>query len=204
MDKKMEDKMIKRIIDFKVAGLLILILSPLFLLISLLIKIDSEGPVFYKSTRIGKGGKPFKMLKFRSMVKDAELTGPGITTKDDPRITHIGKLLRATKLDELPNLFNVLKGDMSLVGPRPEVPEWVAKYTSQQREILRFKPGMTGPAQLKYINESLKIKNIDKDYPSILFDKLTLDLEYLKEASLLFDIKLLLTTLKEVITSNYF
>ena len=119
--------MIKRIFDFIVSGILILAFSPLFFLIPFLIKLDSEGPIFYKSIRIGKGGKPFQIFKFRSMMKDAELKGPKITPKDDPRITHIGNFLRNTKLDELPNLFNVLKGELSLVGPRPEVPKYVEK-----------------------------------------------------------------------------
>ncbi|MCK4352709.1 sugar transferase [candidate division WOR-3 bacterium] len=188
--------MIKRIIDFKVSGILILILSPLFLLISFLIKLDSEGPVFYKSSRIGKDGKPFQILKFRSMIKDAELKGSKITTKNDSRITHIGKILRNTKLDELPNLVNVLIGELSLVGPRPEVPEYVEKYSPREREVLKLKPGITGPSQLKYINESSHLHNLSKDYPQILSDKLTLDIEYLKNASLIFDIKILFSTLK--------
>ncbi|MDI6841014.1 MAG: sugar transferase [bacterium] len=195
--------MIKRIIDIIFSGSLLLFLSPVFLLISILIKLDSAGPVFYKSLRVGRLGKPFRMLKFRSMVKDAALIGPKITTRDDPRITNIGRLLRATKVDELPNLFNVLKGELSLVGPRPELPEYVKRYNKMEQEVLRLKPGITGPSQLKYIDEAEKLHNIDTDYPSILSDKLALDLEYLSNASFLFDIKILLNTLKKLLSQSY-
>lgn len=191
--------MVKRTIDIVVSVCLLLLLTPLFLLISLLIKLDSEGSVFYKSVRIGRGGLPFRILKFRSMVKDAELKGPDTTKKNDPRVTSLGRILRATKLDELPNLFNVLRGELSIVGPRPEIPEYVERYTPEEREVLRVNPGMTGLSQIKYINESSQLRDIERDYPSILADKLKLDLDYVKENSILLDIKILISTIKAIL-----
>ncbi|MDO9575677.1 MAG: sugar transferase [bacterium] len=175
----------------------VVLLSPLLVAIAMLIKLDSRGPVFYKSKRIGKEGIPFFMYKFRSMFNNS--SGSKITTSDDKRITKIGKILRRWKLDELPNLFNVLRGEMSLVGPRPEVPEYVEKFKERYNSILKVKPGVTGPSQIQYVNESsiLTTQSLEEEYSNnMLPDKINLDLEYIKNQSFVHDIKILFKTLK--------
>jgi lipopolysaccharide/colanic/teichoic acid biosynthesis glycosyltransferase len=145
--------MAKRAFDlfFSAAGLLVL--SPVLLLVATAVKLSSRGPVLFWQQRIGKDGRPFYIVKFRSMVGNAERLGPGITKDGDPRITRIGRFLRKTKLDELPQLWNVLVGEMSFVGPRPEVPRYVAHYTEEQRRVLELKPGITDLATLEFRNE---------------------------------------------------
>jgi lipopolysaccharide/colanic/teichoic acid biosynthesis glycosyltransferase len=188
--------MAKRILDVTVALVGLIVFAPLLVLVAVLIKLDSPGPVFFKGKRIGQHGKPFHILKFRSMVSDASQRGPAITCRDDPRITRIGRLLRRTKLDELPSLVNVLKGEMSLVGPRPESPSWVERYNPQQRAVLAVKPGITGLAQIKYRNEEalLSRANLETEYPKIMNDKLAIDLSYVRERSLILDMRILLET----------
>src|SRR5205809_3706655 len=143
----------KRVFDlfFATAGLLLL--SPLFVLIAIAMRCSSPGPVFFAQERIGKGGKVFRVLKFRSMVPGAARTGPDITSAGDSRVTPIGKYLRRWKLDELPQLCNVFKGEMSLVGPRPELPSYVRNYTPEQREVLSVRPGITDLAAIQYRHE---------------------------------------------------
>src|SRR3954468_9190009 len=131
----------KRLYDVILSGVGLALLSPLLLLIAVLIKIADGGDVFYRQLRIGLHGRPFRICKFRTMVSAAEQAGPSVTRRGDARITWIGRILRKTKLDELPQLWNVLRGEMSLVGPRPEVPRYVEHYTPEQRDILRCKPG---------------------------------------------------------------
>ena len=145
--------MLKRAFDlfFSVVGLLVL--SPVFLLIALIVKLSDGGPVFFRQQRIGQGGRLFRVLKFRSMVANAEKLGLSITAEGDHRITRIGRFLRKHKLDELPQLWNVLVGDMSFVGPRPEVPRYVEKYTAEQRRVLALKPGITDLATLEFRGE---------------------------------------------------
>jgi lipopolysaccharide/colanic/teichoic acid biosynthesis glycosyltransferase len=140
-------------LDLIASGLGLLLFSPVFLIIGLVIKLTSAGPVFYEAERIGQGGRLFKLYKFRSMYPDADQQGPGITVKDDPRVTPVGRFLRRAKLDELPQLINVFRGEMSLVGPRPEDPRYVALYTPGQRQALAVRPGMTSPASLHYREE---------------------------------------------------
>ncbi len=198
------ERIVKRAIDFSCAGAGLVVLSPLFLLISILIKVDSAGPVFFKAMRIGKDGKPFSMYKFRSMVEGAENMGPGVTCQDDPRITTIGRLLRRTKIDELPQLINVLKGEMSLIGPRPESPLYWQQYDPSWEKVWQVTPGITGLAQIEYRNESglLDKAGLERNYvQEILPQKLALDMHYVQNQSLLLDLKILLQTVKVVLLS---
>jgi lipopolysaccharide/colanic/teichoic acid biosynthesis glycosyltransferase len=188
--------MVKRIVDITVALIGLIILTPVFVAIVILIKFDSPGPVFFRGARVGQYGKIFNILKFRSMVPDAPQKGAAITCNDDPRVTRIGRVLRKTKLDELPSLVNVLKGEMSLVGPRPEAPAWYERYTPQQRVVLQAKPGITGPAQIKYRNEEalLSRANLETEYLKIMNDKLDIDLGYVQNHSLMLDLRILFQT----------
>ncbi len=146
---------LKRVVDVLGSALGLLVLWPFLAAIAIAIKLDSPGPAFFRQERIGKGGEPFQILKFRTMIAGAAQTGPAITTRADPRITRVGAFLRPTKLDELPQLINVLLGDMSLVGPRPEVPAFIKLYTPHQRAIiLSLRPGMTDYAAILFRNES--------------------------------------------------
>jgi lipopolysaccharide/colanic/teichoic acid biosynthesis glycosyltransferase len=158
---------------------------------------DSKGPIFYLGERVGRHGEPFLMYKFRTMVVQADRIGPAVTYRDDPRVTKVGKLLRSTKLDELPQLINVLKGEMSVVGPRPEDPSYVAHYDDRQREVLQVKPGITGLTQLEYRDEASMLEGtgVDEHYQSqIMPEKLRLDLEYVRNRSLALDLKILWQT----------
>jgi lipopolysaccharide/colanic/teichoic acid biosynthesis glycosyltransferase len=191
-----------RLIDVAASGLGMVLLAPLFLAIAASIKLSTSGPVFYRALRIGKDGVPFRLYKFRSMVVEADKSGPGITTARDSRITTIGRFLRKTKLDELPQLINVLRGEMGLVGPRPEDPRYVAHYTSDQRRVLRVRPGITSAASLRYRDESALLTGPDweKAYiESIMPQKLAIELAYLQQRNLLTDLKLVLFTLWTVI-----
>jgi lipopolysaccharide/colanic/teichoic acid biosynthesis glycosyltransferase len=188
----------KRLFDISISLVLIVILFPFSIIISLLIKVDSKGPVFYKAIRVGQFGKDFKMWKFRSMIMGSDKKGPSITAIGDDRITLMGKVLRTTKIDELPSLINVIKGDMSLVGPRPENPNWVSRYPINTLEVLNVKPGITGPAQIKYRNEEklLNSENLDFLYGKIMHDKLNIDLNYIQKQSFLLDLKIIVKTIK--------
>lgn len=193
----------KRFFDFIVSFLGIIILSPLLLLLALLIKIDSRGQVFYRGIRIGKGGKPFRIFKFRTMVPGAEKLGGPSTSADDPRLTKIGKILRKYKIDELPQLINVLKGEMSFVGPRPEVPSEVETYDGETKKIiLSIKPGMTDLATLADIHEEEILRGAADPHRAyrqlIKPQKLKLAVEYVKKHSFLLDLKIILKTLKSV------
>jgi len=190
--------MAKRLFDLvcSLAGLVVL--SPLFLLVALLVKLDSPGPAFYRGLRVGKDGYPFRIFKFRTMTADAATLGPGITTGDDPRITRIGRILRKTKIDELPQLISVVKGEMSMVGPRPEDPAYVALYTPEHRQVLSVCPGITSPASLQYRHEEALLKGDDweKTYlGTILPRKLEIELDYIKKRTLFTDVALILHTL---------
>jgi lipopolysaccharide/colanic/teichoic acid biosynthesis glycosyltransferase len=193
---------VTRILDAAVSGAGLVLLSPLLLAIVLAIKLTSPGPAIYRATRIGRDGVPFRLYKFRSMVTGADKTGPGITTAADRRVTAIGSFLRKTKLDELPQLANVLRGEMSLVGPRPEDPRYVAHYTPMQREVLRARPGITSPASLRYRDESALLTGPDweKTYvDTIMPEKLAIELAYLRRRNLLTDARLIVLTLWAVI-----
>jgi lipopolysaccharide/colanic/teichoic acid biosynthesis glycosyltransferase len=189
--------MAKRALDLVITILGLLLLCPLLLVLALWIKLDSRGPVLYRGKRVGQDGRPFLMYKFRTMVLGAESQGPAVTYRDDPRVTPAGRFLRRTKLDELPQLFNVLRGEMSLVGPRPEDPSYVAFYTPEQRLALSVKPGITGPTQLEYRDEAslLQGEGVDEEYVTRLMpEKLKLDLQYVHTRSLLLDLKILWRT----------
>lgn len=187
----------KRYFDFMVAGLSLMILSPLFLIIAILIKIDSEGPVFFKQGRVGQKGKTFKMWKFRTMRNDAELeTGSVWAQEGDPRVTGIGRFLRRPHLDELPQLINVFRGEMSLIGPRPERPVFVEEingHIPDFNERLKVKPGITGLAQVRY-RYGASIKDAGR--------KLKYDLLYIKRMCWMLDIRIMFWTVGRVLTGE--
>lgn len=187
--------MLKRAFDFVVALVGLVLLSPVLIAIAIAIKIDSGGPVLYRALRAGKGGRPFYMYKFRTM---AAREGPRVTARDDPRITRLGRFLRNSKLNELPQLFNVLKGEMSLVGPRPEDPEFVAHYSPEERLVLSVRPGITSPASILYRHEEAMLAYEDAAQTylrDILPSKLRLDLLYIRRRSFLLDLDVLMQTL---------
>jgi len=188
--------MLKRVFDVLVSSTVIFIALPLWAIIAIAIKLDSPGPVFYRGVRVGKDGKIFTIYKFRTMVVDAPNRGPGITSSKDPRITRVGRLLRKLKIDEMPQLINVLKGEMSIVGPRPEDPRYVAHYTPEQRRVLTVRPGMASPAFIKYRHEEEILAAAGDDLEhvyltQILPDKLRLDLEYIEHQSFIGDLAIL-------------
>jgi lipopolysaccharide/colanic/teichoic acid biosynthesis glycosyltransferase len=188
--------MLKRAVDLIIATLGLLILLPILIVVAILIKIDSSGPIFFRQARIGAGGEPFMIFKFRSMVTGAYKMGSRLTTKRDPRVTRVGQLLRWFKIDELPQLLNVVKGEMSLIGPRPEDPHFVRFYSEEQRRVLNVRPGMIGPSQILGRDELESypegLKDTEAYYVEhILPEKLSRDLEYVANASFLGDMALL-------------
>lgn len=186
----------KHCLDFSLALLGVLCLLPLFVAVALLIKLDTPGPIFFRQKRVGRFGKPFHIFKFRTMVDGAYLMGSRLTVKRDPRVTRLGKFLRWSKLDELPQLLNVLRGDMNLIGPRPEDPHFVEYYTPVQRQVLSVRPGIVGPSQIQGRNEVEDypdgIKDTERYYVEhILPPKLQRDLEYVQSATFFSDLGLL-------------
>jgi lipopolysaccharide/colanic/teichoic acid biosynthesis glycosyltransferase len=190
--------MMKRVFDVIVAAVGLLLLTPILLLVSLLIKLDSPGPVFFTQERMGRKFRSFRIYKFRTMVPDAPQLGGKITAGADPRITRIGRYLRWAKVDELPQLFNVLKGDMSVVGPRPEVRQYVELFRSDYEEILQVSPGITDLASVHYRHEAELLGRAenpeDRYVKEILPEKIKLAKEYLHRSSFFFDIVVLLKT----------
>lgn len=191
--------MIKRALDIVASGLGLLVLSPLLLVTGMVVKLTSKGPVFFRQERVGRGFRRFGIYKFRTMVADAPNLGGQITAGErDPRITSVGRLLRKTKLDELPQLINVLKGDMSLVGPRPEVPRYVEMFHADYEEILRVRPGITDLASVKYRDEAAILgEHADTEsiyVREILPDKIKLAKRYVQQRTMLLDLKLIYTT----------
>lgn len=191
--------MLKRTFDIVGSALGLLLTLPLLLAIAVWIKLDSRGPIVYRGRRVGRFAKPFFMLKLRTMVADGENIGPSSTSEDDPRITRAGRFLRKYKVDELPQLFNVLSGTMSFVGPRPQVQWAVDLYSAQERHLLDVQPGITDYACLVYRNEGEILKGSadpDKDYlEKIAPGKIRLGLEYVRSHSLWVDIKIILATI---------
>ena len=192
----------------KVLALVLLIpLSPIILAIAIWIKLDSEGPVFYRQERITTYGRPFRIFKFRTMVKDADKLGAAVTEHNDPRISRAGNKLRKVRLDELPQLFNVLLGDMSFVGVRPEVAKYVNRYTDEMNATLLLPAGITSPASIEYKDEDEVIekfketgRSIDDIYiEEVLPDKMKYNLEYIKNFSIVNDIKIMIQTALAVI-----
>lgn len=194
---------VKRAFDAVFALFGMIISAPILLLCAIAIKVDSKGPVFFYQTRVGRYGRLFRMFKLRTMIHSNDQNGPILTVRRDSRITRVGGFLRFAKLDELPQLYNVLRGEMSFVGPRPEVPEFVAGYTSTQREVLNFVPGITGPASLGCIREEDLLSgqnNAELFYRQRLLPaKLKLDLEYCKKATFASDLRLLAATLCHIV-----
>ena len=191
--------MMKRIFDVTAAVLGLLLLSPLMVLTAIVIAGDSPGPIFFRQERMGKGFRPFLIYKFRTMVRDAPSRGGLLTLDRDSRITRSGRFLRKTKIDELPQLINVLKGEMSLVGPRPEVRPYTEVFRQDYEDILKVRPGITDLASIKYRAEGealAKAGNVEEEYVRrVLPDKIRLAKEYCKRSSLFFDLILILRTL---------
>jgi lipopolysaccharide/colanic/teichoic acid biosynthesis glycosyltransferase len=188
----------KRIFDFISSLVVVILFFPFFIIIAIWILLDSPGGIFYKQIRVGKDGKEFTLLKFRSMTVGADKQGL-ITVGNDSRVTRSGRFIRKTKIDEFPQLINILKGDMSVVGPRPEVPKYVALYTEDQKKVLSVRPGLTDLASLKYFDEQKLLGESDdpeKTYRNeIMPKKLELNLQYLAQQSLFLDFKLIFSTI---------
>lgn len=203
LKKKRFSLFLKRCFDITASALGLLFLMIPFLIIAIIIKATSKGPVFFRQVRVGKDGKEFRIYKFRTMVVDAEKKGMQITVGADSRITGIGKFLRKTKVDELPQLINVLKGQMSFVGPRPEVPRYVALYDDYQRNILRIKPGITELASIVYRDENevlAKSENPEETYINeIMPKKIALNIEYMQKLGFWYDIKLIFMTFAAIL-----
>lgn len=198
----MRGDFIKRTFDICVSFTGLLVLLPLMLLIALAIMITSPGPVLFGSARVARGGRIFKMKKFRTMVVGADKIGPLITAGNDPRITPVGKYLRKLKWDELPTLWNVLVGDMSLVGPRPENPKSVELYTVEQQKVLSVRPGITSLATIKYRREEEILEqspDLETAYYKIMQDKLALEMMYINNRSFWLDLKIIYQTALEVL-----
>jgi lipopolysaccharide/colanic/teichoic acid biosynthesis glycosyltransferase len=189
----------KRLFDVAASAIGLLCVWPLFLLVAVLIKTDSRGPVFFIQERMGRRYRPFRILKFRTMSEDAPMRGRSITCGDDPRITHVGRVLRATKIDELPQLINVIRGDMSLVGPRPELPRYVASFPDDYDEILTVRPGLTDLASIKFHDEAAilgRASHPEEMYlTQILPEKIALGKEYVRSYSFISDLLLILKTI---------
>ena len=190
--------LMKRILDIVVSLIGLICLLPLLLLVAVLIKLDSTGPIFFRQVRIGMRFRPFQILKFRTMVQDSSTRGQSITVGDDPRITRVGWFLRKTKIDELPQLINVLRGEMTFVGPRPEVPQYVELFRQDYEEILKIRPGITDLASIKYRDEAALLgqsKNPEEEYVTrVLPDKINLGKEYIRRSSVFFDLTLIFKT----------
>lgn len=193
----------KRLVDVSLSLVGLISLAPILVIIGVLVRLSSRGPVLFRQHRVGKDGKLFRVLKFRSMVDGANRMGNGITPDNDPRVTPLGTFLRKWKLDELPQLWNVMIGEMSLVGPRPELASYVAGYTSEQKRVLEVRPGITDPASLKYRDEGCVLqRSADPELlyrERILPEKLSLNLLYLKDISFAYDLSLMLSTIKSVV-----
>jgi lipopolysaccharide/colanic/teichoic acid biosynthesis glycosyltransferase len=192
----------KRAFDVTVALIGLIVTSPVVLAAAIAVKVGSPGPAFYSGVRVGRNGAIFNIHKLRTMDENAESSGPAVTARDDPRVTKVGRLLRRRKADELPQLLNVLKGEMSLVGPRPEHPQYVEHYTPQQRRLLAVRPGMTGPAALAFIDEEDQLSG-DQPEATYLKDvlprKLELEMQYVDRATFGSDLRILLQTAAVVV-----
>jgi len=196
----------KRIFDVATSIIGLIVLLPFFIIIAILIKLNDKGPIFYKQKRIGQNFKPFELLKFRTMIVNADKIGPAVTKDGDPRITKIGKFLRKTKLDELPQLWNVIRGDMSIVGPRPEVEKYIQYYKDDYKEILKVRPGITDYATIKFRNEEEILSKYDDTESAyikyVLPEKIKLYKTYIKEISFLTDLKIIFWTLWRIVSKN--
>ncbi len=192
----------KRLFDFGIALVACIILSPLLLILGILIRIESPGSGLYRQERVGKEGVSFQLLKFRSMRSD--LSGPAITLgTNDPRITRVGQWIRKSKMDELPQLWNIVMGDMSFVGPRPEVPKYVALYTTEQRDVLAVRPGLTDPASIQAFDEGARLESVEdpeKFYREVILpEKVNMQLAYIRKATFLSDGRVIVRTLLRIL-----
>lgn len=191
--------MARRALDVLASLVGLVLLSPVFAAVAVAIAATSPGPAFFRQVRVGRGGEPFRIYKFRSMRVDAEAFGGQLTVGGDPRVTRVGAFLRASKIDELPQLINVLVGDMSLVGPRPEVPRYVALYTPEQRRVLAVRPGITDPASIHYRDEAAvlaRAEDPERAYvDEVMPHKLAINLAYLDRRTLASDVGVILATL---------
>jgi lipopolysaccharide/colanic/teichoic acid biosynthesis glycosyltransferase len=194
----------KRLFDIVAASLGLLALSPVFVFVALAIKVDSPGPVLFKQKRVGRNFRSFRIYKFRTMT--AGVAGSALTVGADPRITRLGRLLRKSKLDELPQLVNILFGDMTFVGPRPEVPSYVELFRRDYEEILKVRPGLTDLASLKYRDESAilaRAENPEEEYLTrLLPDKIRLSKEYIRRSSFSYDLALIFETLRRLFAAR--
>lgn len=199
---------LKRVFDFIVSAVALLLLLPAFLMLALAIKLDSSGPVFYRGVRVGRFGKPFRIYKFRSMVVDAEKQGAASTSNDDMRVTKVGQFIRRFKFDELSQLINVFLGDMSFVGPRPEVQKFVDIYTDEEKQILNLRPGITDWSSIRFHNEgeiiaASGISDADEAYMKLIRpEKLRLQIKYARERTFLTDLEILFTTVSSLFSSR--
>ena len=193
----------KRICDFIISSILLLVLSPIFIVIALLVKTDSKGPVIYSQLRVGRNWKVFTLYKFRTMKNDSQSNGLRITVLNDSRITPIGRILRKYKLDEMPQLFNIFKGDMSVVGPRPESKKYVELYKEDYSEILQIQPGLTDYALIEFRNEEEILagyEDAEQAYINLILpEKISLYKKYINEMSFVTDVKIVLKTFLRVI-----
>lgn len=207
LEEKLKEKkrylIVKRFFDIVLSAIGLLILLIPFIIIAIIIKLDSEGPVIFKQVRIGKGEVPFNIYKFRTMVVCQDKDSSLVTRTKDKRITKVGAFLRKAKLDEFPQLFNVLLGDMSIVGPRPEVSKYVEYYTKEEKEVFLVRPGITDLASIEYRNEQDILENSndpEKTYiEEIMKEKLKLNQKYIENMSFLFDLKLIFKTFAAIL-----
>ena len=195
--------MAKRLFDALAAAIGLLLLAPVLLAVAIAVRLDSPGPVFFRQERVGRGGRTFRIHKFRTMHVDAPSRGPAITVGVDPRITRVGHFLRGHRLDELPQLIDVLWGDMSLVGPRPEVPRYVEHYPAEMRaKVLSVRPGITDPASLEHLDEATLLASAsdpEREYVQVILPrKLALQADYAARATLASDLKVIARTLRAV------
>jgi lipopolysaccharide/colanic/teichoic acid biosynthesis glycosyltransferase len=198
-------RMSKRVFDVCASVAALILLSPFFIGIAIAIRCTSPGPVLFRQLRIGLRGRAFTILKFRTMIAGAPSLGPNVSPADDPRVTRIGAFIRRRYLDEIPQLLNVIRGDMSVVGPRPETPEFVALYTPGERRVLQVRPGMAGPSTLAFESEAKVLAGANDPYryyvDRLLHERVGADLEYLDRQSFLYDlhvvVKSVLMVLKE-------
>lgn len=198
--------LVKRILDILIAIIIFIILSPVFVIISIAIKMDSRGPVLFRQVRITQYGKHFKIFKFRTMVENAEEKGTLITTRDDNRITKVGKVLRKYRLDEFPQLFNIMMGDMSFVGPRPEVVKYVEKYTDEMWATLLLPAGITSEASIRYKDEERLLsnsENVDHTYVNVVLpEKMKYNLKSIEDFSFFRELKTMVSTVLAVIRKD--
>jgi lipopolysaccharide/colanic/teichoic acid biosynthesis glycosyltransferase len=203
LDQKKGQLLLKRLFDIFVSFLGLIVLCPLFIIISIIIKLDSNGPVLFKQVRVGKNGTEFNIFKFRTMIVNAEKHGMQITVGKDRRVTRVGNFLRKSKLDELPQLINVFVGHMSFVGPRPEVPRYVALYNDNQKRILKVRPGITDLSSIKFRDENeilaTSINPEEKYIQEIMPIKLELNMKYINNISLINDLGLIIKTIFKII-----